>query len=52
MAKRLFLGVVSAWFVPASTPAHADKAPHQIVGFVLGENISRYEFDNYYSDLV
>jgi hypothetical protein len=43
MPKAFFLTVVSAWLALAATPAYADKAPHQIAGFVLGENISKYE---------
>jgi hypothetical protein len=43
MAKGLFLGVMGAWLGLVSMPAHADRAPHQIAGFILGEKISRYE---------
>jgi hypothetical protein len=43
MPTRLFLAVMSAWLILGATPAYADKAPHQIAGFVLGENISKYE---------
>jgi hypothetical protein len=43
MAKGLFLWILSAWLGLMSMPAYADKAPHQIAGFILGEKISRYE---------
>lgn len=43
MAKGLFLGVMTAWLGLVSMPAYADKAPHQIASFILGEKISRYE---------
>ncbi|MGE5310129.1 MAG: hypothetical protein ACM3MN_00130 [Nitrospirota bacterium] len=43
MPKGLFLAVMSAWLVLGATPAYADKAPHQIAGFALGDNISKYE---------
>jgi hypothetical protein len=43
MPKGFFLAIVSAGLALAATPAYADKAPHQIAGFVLDENISRYE---------
>ncbi len=43
MPKGLFLAVMSGSLVLAATPAYADKAPHQIAGFVLGEDISKYE---------
>ena len=43
MPKGFFLAVMSAWLVLGATPAYADKAPHQIAGFALGDNISKYE---------
>lgn len=43
MPKGLFLAVMSAWLVLAATPAYDEKAPQQIAGFVLGEDISKYE---------
>lgn len=43
MTRVLFLAVVVAWLGLTSMPVYADKAPHQIAGFVLGENIARYE---------
>jgi hypothetical protein len=43
MLKGLFLAVMSTWLVLAATSAYADKAPHQIAGFGLGENVSKYE---------
>jgi len=43
MPKGFFLAVMNAWLVLAAPPAYADKAPHQIAGLVLGENISKYD---------
>jgi hypothetical protein len=43
MTKVFSLPVIAALLGLTSIPAHADKAPHEIAGFVLGENVSRYE---------
>jgi len=43
MPKGFSLAIVGAWLVFGATPTYADKAPHQIAGFVLGEDISKYE---------
>lgn len=43
MTKLFSLPMIAALLGISSIPAYADKAPHQIAGFVLGENISRYE---------
>ncbi len=43
MTKLFSVPLIAAWLGLSSIPAYADKAPHQIAGFVLGENISRYE---------
>jgi hypothetical protein len=43
MTKVSSLSLIAFLLSLSSIPAHADKAPHEIAGFVLGENISRYE---------
>ena len=43
MTKVFSLPMIAALLGLSSIPAYADKAPHQIAGFVLGENISRYK---------
>jgi hypothetical protein len=43
MAGRVFLAVMGVSLVLGATPVYAEKAPHQIAGFVLGEHISKYE---------
>jgi hypothetical protein len=43
MTKVSSLPLMAVLLGLTSIPAYADKAPHEIAGFVLGENISRYE---------
>jgi len=43
MPRGFVRALVGAWIVFAATPIYADKAPHQMAGFVLGEDISKYE---------
>jgi len=43
MTKAFSVPLIVAWLGLTSIPAHADKAPHELAGFVLGENISKYE---------
>lgn len=43
MTKAFAVPLIAAWLGLSSIPAYADKAPHEIAGFVLGENISKYE---------
>ena len=43
MARIPLVLTMVVWLGLFFVPAYADKAPHQIAGFVLGENIARYE---------